>query len=150
MMATLSLLSPDPVQWAWGVVLFWLALGFASLLLQGAQRLLTGLVFPLGALGALAIAGVGIAGLIGPATSIVLPIGLPDLPFHLRLDALSAFFMVLLGGAAFGVTVYASGISAAWPRARWRCWRCGTTSFWRAWSRCCWPTTPTPSWWPGR
>jgi len=108
-MATLSLLSPDPVQWAWGVVLFWLALGFASLLLQGAQRLVTGLVFPLGALGALAIAGVGIAGLIGPATSIVLPIGLPDLPFHLRLDPLSAFFMLLLGGAAFGITVYASG-----------------------------------------
>ncbi|MGB9130422.1 MAG: hydrogenase 4 subunit B [Thiobacillus sp.] len=108
-MATLSLLSPDPVQWAWGIVLFWLSLGFASLLLQGSQRLLTGLVFPLGALGALAIAGVGIAGLTGPATSIVLPIGLPDLPFHLRLDALSAFFMVLLGGAAFGITVYASG-----------------------------------------
>ncbi len=109
MMATLSLLPSDPVQWAWGVVLFWLALGFASLLLQGSQRLLTGLVFPLGALGALAIAGVGVAGLVGPASAIVLPIGLPDLPFHLRLDALSAFFMLLLGGAAFGITVYASG-----------------------------------------
>ncbi len=109
MMGTLSLLPPDPVQWAWGVVLFWLALGFAALLLQGSQRLLSRLVFPLGALGALGIAGVGAAGLMLPASSIVLPIGLPDLPFHLRLDALSAFFMVLLGGAAFGITVYASG-----------------------------------------
>ncbi|MGQ9862592.1 MAG: proton-conducting transporter transmembrane domain-containing protein, partial [Thiobacillaceae bacterium] len=36
-------------------------------------------------------------------------IGLPDLPFHLRLDALSGFFLVLLGAAAFGVTVYAMG-----------------------------------------
>jgi len=44
-----------------------------------------------------------------PASTAILPIGLPDLPFHLRLDALSAFFMVLLGGAAFGVSVYASG-----------------------------------------
>ena len=108
-MATLSLFPSDPVQWAWGIVLFWLALGFASLLLQGSQRLLTRLLFPLGALGALAIAGVGAVGLSAPASSIVLPIGLPDLPFHLRLDALSAFFMVLLGGVAFGITVYASG-----------------------------------------
>ena len=108
-MATLSLFPSDPVQWAWGIVLFWLTLGFASLLLQGSQRLLTRLLFPLGALGALAIAGVGAVGLSAPASSIVLPIGLPDLPFHLRLDALSAFFMVLLGGVAFGITVYASG-----------------------------------------
>jgi len=109
MMETLPLLPPDPVQWAWGVVLFWLALGFTALLLQGSPRLLSRLVFPLGALGALAIAGVGAAGLTLPISSIVLPIGLPDLPFHLRLDALSGFFMLLLGGAAFGITVYASG-----------------------------------------
>ncbi|MDP2056879.1 MAG: hydrogenase 4 subunit B, partial [Thiobacillus sp.] len=96
----------DPVQWAWAGVMFWLVLGFAALLLQGSQRLLTRLVFPLGALGALAIAGVGVAGMLLPVSTVVLPIGLPDLPFHLRLDALSAFFMVLLGGAAFGITVY--------------------------------------------
>ncbi len=99
----------EPVQWAWAGVLFWLALGFTALFLQGSQRLLSRLVFPLGALGALGIAGVGVAGLILPASAVVLPIGLPDLPFHLRLDALSAFFMLLLGGAAFGITVYASG-----------------------------------------
>jgi formate hydrogenlyase subunit 3/multisubunit Na+/H+ antiporter MnhD subunit len=99
----------DPVQWAWGGVLFWLVLGFAALLLQRSQIALTRVLFPLGALGALFVAGVGVAGLLLPASAIVLPIGLPDLPFHLRLDALSAFFMVLLGGAAFGVTLYASG-----------------------------------------
>ncbi len=99
----------EPVQWAWGVVLFWMGLGFIALLMQGSRALLCNLVFPLGALGALFIAGVGVAGLLSPASTIVLPIGLPDLPFHLRLDALSAFFMVLLGGAAFGVTIYASG-----------------------------------------
>ncbi len=109
MMEIFSLLPPEPVQWAWGVVLFWLTLGFGALLLQGSPRLLGSLVFPLGALGALGVAGVGLAGLVMPASTIVLPIGLPDLPFHLRLDALSAFFMLLLGGAAFGVTVYASG-----------------------------------------
>ncbi len=97
-----------PVQLAWGGVLFWLALGFAALFLQRARGLL-GLILPLGALGALLMAGAGLAGLLGSASAIILPIGLPDLPFHLRLDALSAFFLVLLGGAAFGVTVYAAG-----------------------------------------
>ena len=99
----------EPVQWAWGIVLFWLALGFVALLLQGSQWLRSGLVFSFGAFGALGIAGVGVAGLMSPASSMILPIGLPELPIHLRLDALSAFFMVLLGSAAFGVTVYASG-----------------------------------------
>lgn len=109
------------VQLAWGGVLFWLGLGFAALFLQRA-RILLGLVFPLGALGALFIAGVGVAGLFAPGSAVVLPIGLPDLPFHLRLDALSAFFLVLLGGAGFGVTVYASGYfkaMASGPLALW-------------------------------
>jgi len=99
----------EPVQWAWAAILFWMGLGFLALLLQKYRSLLCSLVFPLGALGALYVAGVGVAGLLLPASAIVLPIGLPDLPFHLRLDTLSAFFMVLLGGAGFGVTVYASG-----------------------------------------
>ena len=34
-----------------------------------------------------------------PPSTTVLPLGLPDLPFHLRLDALSAFFLLLLGAA---------------------------------------------------
>jgi hydrogenase-4 component B len=100
---------PDLVNWAWGGVLYWVFLGFGALLLQRRRRLLTGLVFPLGALGGLFMAGVGLVGLVAPASAVILPIGLPDLPFHLRLDALSAFFLVLLGGASFGVTVYAVG-----------------------------------------
>jgi formate hydrogenlyase subunit 3/multisubunit Na+/H+ antiporter MnhD subunit len=107
MTETLNL--PDLVHWAWAGVLYWLILGFSALLLQSRRRLLTRVIFPLGALGALFIAGVGAAGLVAPTSAIILPIGLPDLPFHLRLDALSAFFLVLLGGAAFGVTVYAAG-----------------------------------------
>jgi len=98
-----------PLDWAWAVVLYWLLLAGASLLLQNSKTLITNLIFPLGALGALAIAAVGVAGLLTPAEHFILPIGLPDLPFHLRLDALSGFFLVLLGGAAFGVTVYSIG-----------------------------------------
>ena len=98
-----------PLHWAWGLVLYWLALAGLGLALQRRPNLITNLVFPLGALGALTIAAVGVAGLLLPASQFVLPIGLPDLPFHLRLDALSAFFLMLLGGAAFGVSLYAVG-----------------------------------------
>src|SRR5688572_30985103 len=38
-----------------------------------------------------------------------LPLGLPDLPFHLRIDGLSGFFLLLLGSVAAGVTIYATG-----------------------------------------
>ncbi len=90
-------------------MLFWLALGFVIQLPPASRNLRSSLVFSIGALGALAVAGIGVAGLILPPSVMILPIGLPGLLFHLRLDALSAFFMVLLGSAAFGVTVYASG-----------------------------------------
>ncbi|HET7204338.1 MAG TPA: hydrogenase 4 subunit B, partial [Steroidobacteraceae bacterium] len=36
-------------------------------------------------------------------------IGLPDLPFHLRLDPLSRTFLALLGGASAGVSIFAAG-----------------------------------------
>ena len=39
----------------------------------------------------------------------MLPFGLPDLPFHLRLDALSGFFLLLLGAAGAGISIFAAG-----------------------------------------
>ena len=44
----------------------------------------------------------------------VLPLGLPDLPFHLRLDALSAFFLLLLSlseHVSFALAYSAAGIT---------------------------------------
>jgi len=38
-----------------------------------------------------------------------LPLGLPDLPFHVRLDALSAFFLLILGLAGAGISTFAAG-----------------------------------------
>ena len=40
---------------------------------------------------------------------LVLPLGLPDLPFHVRLDALSSFFLLLLGLAGAGISTFAAG-----------------------------------------
>ncbi len=108
-MNALSILqSADLASLAWGGILFWLGLGFAGLLLQR-SRSLVGLILPLGALGGLFMAGMGLSALLLPSSAIVLPIGLPDLPFHLRLDPLSGFFLILLGSASFGVTLYAWG-----------------------------------------
>ena len=48
----------------------------------------------------------------------ILPLGLPDLPFHLRLDALSAFFLVLLGGASAAISLFSAGYFRAERRRR--------------------------------
>lgn len=97
------------LHWAWGIVLCWIGLAVGGLAISGQPRLVRRLLLPLGAMGALALAAVGTLALSAPAMQLVLPIGLPELPLHLRLDALSGFFLILLGGAAFGVTIYAIG-----------------------------------------
>jgi len=40
---------------------------------------------------------------------IVLPLGLPDLPFHIRLDQLSGFFLVVIGLLSSFVSIYSLG-----------------------------------------
>src|SRR5262249_7653524 len=44
-----------------------------------------------------------------PVDRLVLPLGLPDLPFHLRSDALADVFLFLLGSASAGVSIFAAG-----------------------------------------
>jgi hydrogenase-4 component B len=106
MPSTLSIL---PLDIAGGVVQFWIALGVAGLALYRSPDTIKNLIFPLGALASLVLAGTGLWALSGPFNVMVLPFGLPDLPFHLRLDHLSAFFLVLLGAASFGVSVFSTG-----------------------------------------
>ncbi len=80
-------------------IVAWLAIGMLALVPIGggfAGRSL----FVAGALVGLALAIVALTAIGDVAQTMVLPLGLPDLPFHLRLDALSAFFLLLLGGAA--------------------------------------------------
>jgi formate hydrogenlyase subunit 3/multisubunit Na+/H+ antiporter MnhD subunit len=67
------------------------------------------LAFPLGALAGLALAAFGLQAVWLPAQSLTLPLGLPDLPFHLRIDPLAGFFLMLLGSVSTGISVYAAG-----------------------------------------
>ena len=101
--------SLQPIEAAVTLAVIWIALGIAALALTRAQRLITDVVFPAGAAVALALAITGLWGMNVPASAAVLPAGLPDLPFHVRLDPLAGFFLMLLGGVSFGISLFASG-----------------------------------------
>ncbi|MBI5901505.1 MAG: hydrogenase 4 subunit B [Rhodocyclales bacterium] len=87
----------------------WLVIGVAGLLAPGNTRFIAQLLFPVGAAIGIGVGLIGIAALGAPAETAVLAIGLPDLPFHLRLDNLSAVFALLLGFASAGISVYSAG-----------------------------------------
>lgn len=88
-----------------GVILFWILLGLIGLQAKGAVRV----IFPLSAIASMLLAAVALMALCEAPQTLVLPWGLPDLPFHQRLDALSAFFLMLLGAASAGVALFGAG-----------------------------------------
>jgi formate hydrogenlyase subunit 3/multisubunit Na+/H+ antiporter MnhD subunit len=87
----------------------WLGIGLLGLLRLHSVRFVGHVLFPLGALGGLVLSGLAFLAIGEPAATLTLPIGLPDLPFHMRLDALSAFFLLLLGVTSAGISVFAAG-----------------------------------------
>ena len=105
-----------PIGVSWGLILsaliLWSLLAFASLFIPKVPRIAP-LIFPLGALGALGVAVAGLLALHGPPVTTVSPLGLPGLPFHGRLDALSGLFLVL-----FGLTTVAISLDLTGYRAR--------------------------------
>ncbi len=104
--ATLS-----PLAGLWGLIAAWLFVGFLGLAWPHRMGWVAHTLFPLGALIALGIAMIGLSALADGfvVEHMVLPLGLPDLPFHIRLDALSGFFLLLLGAVGAGISVFASG-----------------------------------------
>ena len=93
--------------------LAWLAIGLAGLIPAGNAALARRVLFPLGAAAGLVLAGIGAQAAWLPPSTMVLPLGLPDLPFHLRLDPLAGFFLLLLGSVSAGISVYANGYFGA-------------------------------------
>jgi hydrogenase-4 component B len=98
-----------PLDVAGSAIVLWLTLGLLGLVLQRNPHHITNIIFPLGATVSLVLAATGLWALGEVASYAVLPLGLPDLPLHLRLDPLSAFFLILLGGASFGVSLFSAG-----------------------------------------
>jgi hydrogenase-4 component B len=81
-----------------------------ALLLRPNQRLVINVCFSLSALATFLATIAGILAVTNGVTSTaVLPLGLPDLPFHLRLDLLSGFFVTIIGLLAFFVSIYSIG-----------------------------------------
>jgi formate hydrogenlyase subunit 3/multisubunit Na+/H+ antiporter MnhD subunit len=66
-------------------------------------------LFPAGAAIGAALALVAATSLSATVQRRLLVIGLPELPMHIRLDALSALFLVLLGITSVGISLFAAG-----------------------------------------
>lgn len=85
------------------------AMAIAPLLIRR-QHLLIDLSFSLAAIASITAAAAGVWTVAGGLTeSTAIPMGLPDLPFHLRLDPLAGFFLVVVGLLGFFVSIYSIG-----------------------------------------
>ena len=93
------------------LVIAWVAIGAAGLLRPRGSQLVARVLFPLGAAVCLLVAIVAAFFLMSGqgAQAMILPLGLPDLLFHVRLDALSAFFLLLIGVAGAGISTFSAG-----------------------------------------
>ncbi|HET9473589.1 MAG TPA: hypothetical protein VFO82_06825, partial [Steroidobacteraceae bacterium] len=87
----------------------WACIGVLGLVRPSSVLLVRRLLFPLGAFVGMALAAVALFSIAAPAEQQVLPLGLPDLPFHLRRDALSNVFLFLLGAASVGISLFGAG-----------------------------------------
>ena len=97
------------LDWVLMVVVAWLLIGLAGVLALRRFRFVAVVLFPVGACFSVVLMAVALsAAFAGPEVA-VLPLGLPQLPFHLRLDSLSAFFLFLIGGVSAGVSAFAAG-----------------------------------------
>ncbi len=90
-------------------IVAWLAIGTLGLIRPRHFRFITRVLFPAGSAVGLALAIVAFMALGQSPQETILPLGLPDLPFHLRLDPLSAFFLLLLGATGTAISIYSSG-----------------------------------------
>ncbi len=97
------------LDWMLAVVGGWLLLGIAGIGALRNTSFVARTLFPLGAALGLALAGLALGALFAAPQTAVLPLGLPGLPFHLRLDHLSAFFLLVIGAATVGISVFAAG-----------------------------------------
>src|SRR5208337_3401261 len=91
------------------VIAAWLAIGALGLARPRNLTYVGRVLFSAGAVAGLLLAGLALQAMSQAPQALTLPLGLPDLPFHLRLDALSAFFLFLLGVTAAAISVFSAG-----------------------------------------
>jgi hydrogenase-4 component B len=100
----------NPINIAGSAVLLFLLTALLAPVFRRKQALLITVSFILASVASFMAVAAGVwtvqAGLVNKA---VLLIGLPDLPFHLRLDALSGFFLTVIGLLSLFVSIYSIG-----------------------------------------
>jgi hydrogenase-4 component B len=98
-----------PLDYILIVIAGWLLIGACGLLVIRRTALVARLLFPLGAVLGIVLGITGLVSTFAVPQTAVLPIGLPDLPFHLRLDALSSYFLFVFGIVSTGVSIFSAG-----------------------------------------
>jgi formate hydrogenlyase subunit 3/multisubunit Na+/H+ antiporter MnhD subunit len=99
----------SPLRACLALIALWGLIGVAGLLRPSSLRFVGRTLFPLGALCGVALAIVAAVSLGAPAERAVLAVGLPDLPVHVRRDALTSLFLFLLGITSAGISIFAAG-----------------------------------------
>lgn len=97
------------IDWVLAVLAGWLLVGVVGAIALRQLNLVSQVLFPLGGVLGLVLFALALAALMGTPEVAVLPIGLPSLPFHLRLDSLSAYFLLIIGAASAGISAFAAG-----------------------------------------
>jgi hydrogenase-4 component B len=97
------------LDWVLVAISGWLLVGVLGVLALRRLALVARVLFPAGGVIALALFGLALSAAFDTPEVATLPLGLPGLPFHLRLDSLSAFFLMVIAGASAGVSAFAAG-----------------------------------------
>lgn len=102
----LNLLSIDVVLL---VIAIWLGISVAGVVALRQFGFVARVLFPLGGMCCLVLAWAALQMFGSTPETAVLPLGLPQLPFHLRLDSLAAFFLLVIGAVGAGISIFAAG-----------------------------------------
>ncbi len=98
-----------PMDYVLLVLAGWLIIGCCGLLVMKHTTFVAHVLFPLGAVLGIILGAVGLVSSFGGGQTAVLPLGLPGLPFHLRLDSLSSYFLFVFGIVSTGVSIFSAG-----------------------------------------
>ncbi|CAG0998409.1 NADH-quinone oxidoreductase subunit L [Burkholderiales bacterium] len=100
---------PDSTTLVLAAISAWLLIGALGIAALRKLRFVSRVLFPAGAAVGVGLAVAAFVAIGAPPQVAVLPLGLPDLPFHVRVDALSAYFLVLLGAAGAAISWFSAG-----------------------------------------
>jgi hydrogenase-4 component B len=91
------------------VIAIWVGIGVLALVAPKRTRFVAHGLFPVSSLLSLVLCGFALHALFAPAQATVLRLGLPGLPFHLRLDSLAAYFLAVIGATSAGASIFSAG-----------------------------------------